>query len=218
MAIGVAAIVFAGFARTYFLRPLFFRAPLPLLLHVHGAVITSWILLFFTQTCLIAAHRVDWHRRLGIVGAALAVVLVGVVTSVIVVGQRRDFELGHPHLPGMAFQLSIVLVFAVLVATAILQRRRSDIHKRSMLLACLSILTPGIVRIPLHFIHNGGLFSLFGVLDLGILICVCVDAALHRRIHPAFVWGGMLIVVFQPLCLLLGAISVWLRFATWLVS
>jgi hypothetical protein len=95
VAIGVAAIVFAGFARTYFLRPLFFRAPLPLLLHVHGAVMTSWILLFFTQTCLIAAHRVDWHRRLGIVGTALAVVLVGVVTSVIVVGQRRDFELGH---------------------------------------------------------------------------------------------------------------------------
>lgn len=162
-------------------------------------------------------HRVDLHRRLGIFGAVLAVLVVMVVTTVIVEAQRRNFRLGHPRLAGMAFQLSIVLVFAVLVAAAILLRRRSDFHKRLMLLACLSILSPGIVRIPLRFIQSGGVFSLFGLLDLCIIVCVVVDAFNHRRMHPAFAWGGLLIIASQPLSLLLGATSAWIHVATWLV-
>ena len=68
--------VFVGFAHTYYLAGLF-RAPLPnLLVHVHGAVFTLWILLFITQTSLVAAGRVDLHRRLGILGVVVACLLV----------------------------------------------------------------------------------------------------------------------------------------------
>ena len=164
-------------------------------------------------------HRAS--RRLapapGVAGVALAVLVVMVAPTVIVEAQRRHISLAHPQLAGMAFQLGIVLVFAILVSAAILQRRRSDFHKRFMLLASLSILSPGIVRVPLHFIQGGGLFSLVGILDLLIVVCASVDAVNHRRIHPAFVWGGLLIIVSQPLSLLLGATSGWTRFATWLV-
>lgn len=212
------AIVFAGFARTYYLKAVFGTPALPLLLHVHGMVMTLWFVLFFTQARLIAAHRVDLHRRLGVCGAVLAVLIVAVVTTVIVEAQRRSVRLGHPQLAGMAFQLGIVLVFAVLVTAAILLRRRSDVHRRLMLLACLSILSPGIVRIPLHVIQRGGVISLFGLLDLCITVCVVVDAFNHRRIHPAFIWGGLLIIASQPLSLLLGTTSAWLHFARWLVS
>ena len=48
----------------------------------------------------------------------------------------------------MAFQLGIGLVFAVLVSAAILLGRRGDFHKRFMLLASLSILSPVIVGAP----------------------------------------------------------------------
>jgi len=42
--------VLVGFARTYFLAGAF-RAPVPnLLIHVHGAVFTLWIILFVSQT------------------------------------------------------------------------------------------------------------------------------------------------------------------------
>jgi hypothetical protein len=41
--------VFIGFARTYYLAGLF-RAPLPnLLVHIHGAVFSAWILLLITK-------------------------------------------------------------------------------------------------------------------------------------------------------------------------
>jgi hypothetical protein len=65
--------VFVGFARSYFLKGYFGAPPLPsLLVHVHGAVSTGWIVLFVSQILLVAQHRVGVHRRLGIMGAVWA--------------------------------------------------------------------------------------------------------------------------------------------------
>jgi hypothetical protein len=50
--------------------------PLPPLLHIHGAVFSSWMLLLIVQTSLVAAGRVDLHRRLGLLGFFLACLLV----------------------------------------------------------------------------------------------------------------------------------------------
>jgi hypothetical protein len=69
MSLLMAATVFAGFARTYFLAG-FAHAPLPnLLIHVHGAAFSYWILLLVVQASLVYAGRVDIHRRLGIAGS-----------------------------------------------------------------------------------------------------------------------------------------------------
>src|SRR5262245_48138068 len=84
MSIASIITVFVGFAPTYYLRD-YFTSPKPLtpLVHVHGLVFTCWVLLFFTQTVLIARRRVGLHRRLGIAGAALAalVVVLGLMTT-----------------------------------------------------------------------------------------------------------------------------------------
>ncbi len=79
----ILATVFIGFARSYYLAGLF-RAPLPnLLVHIHGAVFTSWIVLLTTQTSLVASGRVDLHRRLGLLGFAIAclMVILGVMVA-----------------------------------------------------------------------------------------------------------------------------------------
>jgi hypothetical protein len=60
---GMAAValiaVLVGFARTYFLAGLF-QAPLPnLLVHIHGAAFTLWIILFITQISLVTARRMS---------------------------------------------------------------------------------------------------------------------------------------------------------------
>jgi hypothetical protein len=51
LAVVAAAIVFAGFARTYYLKDLFGKPPLPSLLHLHGALFTSWLL-----SCLVRSR------------------------------------------------------------------------------------------------------------------------------------------------------------------
>jgi hypothetical protein len=70
--------VFVGFAPTYFLRTLSDRPPLPWLVHLHGVLFSTWILLLLVQTTLVAVKRTDLHRLLGVGGGALAVLMIPV--------------------------------------------------------------------------------------------------------------------------------------------
>jgi len=218
-AIVAALIVFAGFAPTYYLKSVFHTTALPTLVLVHGFVMSAWIVLFATQTWLIEAHRVDLHRRLGIFGAIMIVLIpvLGVATAI--EGARR--HAGPPGIPPLAF-LTIPLfdigVFTILAGIGLLLRRRSDFHRRLMLLATLSIMAPAIARLPFDFIRLTGPLAFFGLTDLIILVCVAIDTIRHRRLHPAFGWGLALIVVMQPLRLWLAGTSAWLHFAAWLVG
>jgi len=81
MAVVIALTAFIGFSRTFFLKEWTSSPPLPLILHIHGIVATGWILLFLSQTTLIDRHRVDLHRRLGITGVVLAVLLLVTINA-----------------------------------------------------------------------------------------------------------------------------------------
>src|ERR1700738_963593 len=78
--LGMAALllgsVFLGFARSYYLAGMF-HAPLPsVIIHVHGALFSRWILFLLAQTTLVASGRTDVHRRIGIAGFLLACLMV----------------------------------------------------------------------------------------------------------------------------------------------
>src|SRR5689334_9066629 len=89
MAITMALIVFAGFAPTYYLKYQFNGPPLDLLKMIHGAAFTGWIVLLITQTGLIAGNRRDLHRKLGVAGTGLAVVMVVLGTLLAIDALRR---------------------------------------------------------------------------------------------------------------------------------
>ena len=72
MGLAIALMVGVGFAQTYDLKAWLDPRPLTLRLHLHGLMLTGWIVLFLVQTGLIAARRLTVHRRLGMAGAALA--------------------------------------------------------------------------------------------------------------------------------------------------
>jgi hypothetical protein len=219
VAVFIPVIVLAGFARTYYLKGLFGTPALPgLLVHLHGIVMTSWVVLFVVQVWLVAARRTRVHQRLGVLGATLAalVILVGVLTAIN--AAARGSSPGPPPLQFLVVPLGDMLVFAILIGTALHFRRRIEIHKRLMLLAALNLLAPAIARIPLQFIETGGPLAFFGLTDLCVLACVVFDTVKHRRLHPVFVWGTLLIVASQPLRLMLAGTDAWMRFASWLVG
>lgn len=217
MASAAVATVFVGFARTYYLRPYFAAPPLMPLLQLHGIVFTSWLALYLTQTILVAAHRTDIHRRLGLVGAALAVlmIVVGAATAIIRAKQGATPPGGPPPLVFLTVPLGDILVFASLVGAGFYFRRRADVHKRLMLLATVSILAAAIARLPFDLLKAGPP-AFFGLTDLFIVACLLYDLIARGRIHRATAWGGLLIVASQPLRLLVGSTHAWLAFATWL--
>lgn len=223
-AIAAALIVFSGFARTFYLKGLFDTPALSTLHWVHGTMMTLWLGMFIAQVSLVAAGRTDLHRRLGIVGALLALTMIVLNTLTGIDAGRRGAvpppaaAAGITPLMFMAVPLIDVVVFAVLIGAGLWNRRRRDVHKRLMLLATLGILTPGIARIPLAILQQGGLPAFFGMTILAVLICAAIDTALHRRLHPAFLWGGGLIILSVPLRIKLAGTAVWTQFAGWLIA
>ena len=217
-AVMMIVIVFAGFAYTYYLKELFGTPALPGLLHLHGLVMTLWFALFLVQVSLVAAGRVDLHRRVGVVGALLAALVVVVGVSTAINAARLGHTPGPPPLVFLTIPLGDMLVFPALIGAGLYYRRRSDFHKRFMLLSSLSLLTAAIARIPLSFITAGGLPLFFGLTDLCIITCVAYDTVKNRRLHPAFGWGLLFIVASQALRFMLAGTAAWAQFAAWLVG
>ncbi len=211
-------IAVIGFARSYYLKWLFGTPPLPILLHVHGVIMSSWCLLFGAQTYLVATQRVRLHRRLGILGAALGVlvVVVGAYATVKATAREvRDHVIHQFHFL-FGFNLVNLLVFAILVATALALRRRADFHKRLMLLATVTMLAPAIARIVLLVTHDGVAQIL--AFDSCILTCIAADTMRHRRLHPAFGWGGVFVLGSLDLTFIELKAKWWLPFVAWVFS
>lgn len=218
MSIAIAIVVFAGFSRTWFLRPYFPQAqPLIPLLVLHGVIFSSWIALFVTQTSLVAARRTRTHMRLGIAGGVLVclMVIVGTITAIV----RAKGPSPVPGVNPLAFltiPLGDMLVFSILTAAAFYFRRKADVHKRLMLLATIGILPAAVARLPFDFIQNVGPLAFFGLSDLFIVPCLIYDLISRGRPHRATVLAAILIVSSHPLRLIIGGTHAWLVFATWL--
>jgi uncharacterized membrane protein YozB (DUF420 family) len=217
MAVAAALTVFVGFARTYYLRNVFGASELPTLVHVHGVVATCWILLFLTQASLIASRRTHIHRRLGVAGAVLAVVMVVVGYLTAIEGARRGVTPpgGPPPMAFLSVPLGTILAFAVLAAAGISQRRRSETHKRLMLLATIAVLTPALARIGRLVGTDGPPIAIGGTCAF-VLVCMLYDRLAHGRVHPAFLWGGILLMLSLPARFAIGATDAWRPVAEWL--
>jgi hypothetical protein len=212
-------VVFAGFARSYYLKGVFGAPALSPLLHIHGLVMSAWFLLFVVQVWLVEARQVAVHRRLGYAGAVLAVlvVAVGTLAGITAAGLGRSPP-GVPPLAFLAIPLGDMCVFAILMALGMAYRQRGDAHKRWMLLASLSMLTAAYARIPLEFIGRGGLPLFFALTDATVIVCVLIDTWKHRRLHPVFGWGLALLVGSQVFRFWFSGTETWMRFAGWLTS
>jgi hypothetical protein len=218
MAAVCATVVFVGFAPTYYLRSFTARPPLPPLVHLHGAVSTGWILLFLIQATLVSLHRTDVHRRLGIAGAVLAgVVLVMGWLTAIDAARRGVAPPGAPPQPGfLAIPLGTVLSFAVLAAAGLWNRRRSETHKRFMLLATIAILTPALARFRFYGVGEGPVTAIIGTLAL-IAVCFIYDRWAHGRVHPAFAWGGAFLTATLIGRFALAWTDAWRAVGAWLI-
>jgi len=198
-ALGIVALVFAGFARSYYLRAFLSARHLTPLAHVHGVLMTGWIVLFVTQARLIARRRVALHRRLGVLGAALAavIVIVGSLTVAAAVHRRfPDAGLTRFERIFVEFDGLSLWVFGALVLAAIVERSRRDLHKRLMLCATVALLPPAIGRIAEYLLPAGGwnLLIAAAATVTFALVCAAADVLRNGRVHPAMACGTAAVI------------------------
>ena len=185
--------VFLGFAPTYYLRPPE-SVPIPRYLHVHGAAMTAWFLLLLLQSLLIATGRRSIHRRTGIAGAVIAVVITLVNPFVVVWGVPKGLALGMP-IDLVTFitiaDLSAMVVFAVLTGLALAWRRHPEAHSRMLLLASIAMSGPAFGRLSIN--TTGTLAGLSIQVVLPLLIALH-DRIVTKRVHPATTWGSIAVI------------------------
>jgi hypothetical protein len=221
MAIAMALACFAGFAPSYYLKAHFGTPALKPLIHVHGLLFTTWMLLLIVQTSLVAAGRVQLHRRLGFAGAVLVVLMVASGAAVAYM-RGKTVTPGIPHeavLGFLAIAVVALIVFPILIGAAVYFRRNAGAHKRLMLLGTTVFLTAAVHRLLMWLIDPAVSPPVFyGATDLFIVAMGVYDLISRGRIHAATLWGGLLIIVAQAASLLLAGSTMWMTFAHWITG
>jgi len=218
MALVMLVTVFVGFAHTYYLAGVF-HAPLPsLIIHLHGAAFSCWILLLVAQTSLVSAGRVDIHRKLGIAGFLLAFLMVTLGVLAATDSLRRGT--GPSGLDAQFFYvipLTDMLIFATLVFFAFRARTNPPAHKRLIFVATTGLLIAAIARWPFVLVHRKPMMAaLASYIFLGTL--VAYDLWSTRKVHRATLWAGAFLIFVQQIRIPIGKTAAWHAIAAWAQS
>jgi hypothetical protein len=208
------ATVLFGFAKTYFMAGMI-SAPLPNgLIHVHGAVFTSWMVLLAVQEVLIAGRKITWHKQLGLVGFGLsiAMLVLGVLAAT---DSMRRGEDGHSGLGAETFYvipITGIVTFAILVYLAYKDRFKPAAHKRLILIATIGIASAAVARWPVGFIQTNPPMRNLVILGF-LLLVVAYDLVSLGRVLKTTIWASVFVMVVLVGAVPLGMTPVWHAFA-----
>jgi hypothetical protein len=195
MSLVFAALVILGFSRTVNASLFHANPPRPLLLWLHGAAFSTWIVFFIAQSALVRVRKVSVHRLLGWFGASLASVMVVLGFAVAVVMTRFDISVLHQK--GVDSFLSIpfvdMIVFGSGIAMAIYWRTKPEYHRRLVFIASCHLMDAAVARFD--FIFNHSLF--YPVLDCLIAFGLVRDWVVDGRVHKVYLYALPAILVVQ---------------------
>jgi hypothetical protein len=221
------AVVLIGFSRSFYLKSYFDFPTLPVHLYLHGIALTSWFALALLQPWLIRNRQAGLHRRIGIIGAALAVSVV--LTGLWTVALRDAPEIDQYPTRAVG-NLASLLMFSSCVSFGLFFRKNPETHKRLMLLGSIPILAPALdrlARIPVMNDFWGKIlywfpappevaFAMLSFLFL-LLVVVANDLISQRRVHKGTVIGLLSIFVVAPaMTFLLVSSGIWIRMVHWI--
>jgi hypothetical protein len=217
MTVVMTAFIFAGFGLTYWI-PLASGslAPLPPVVHLHGAFYFSWMLLLVIQAVLVNTRNVRLHMSLGTFGIALGtgVFLVGALITIVSQGMSN---LNPTPVANTLAYLSVTAVvsFGALFFLAIRNKSRPDVHKRLMLFSTINLLPPGINRLYAIVMGIEGVPLLWTYLTLDALAIAMLanDWRTNGKIGGASLTGAAFVLAPQLLYPALVDSAAFARFA-----
>jgi hypothetical protein len=173
--------------------------------HVHGAIMTSWLLVFLTQGILAAKGNLKFHRRLGLFSVVLGV-LVWLAMGTASVRARIAFP---PPLDSflwdvLLIELSAMNLFGLFFTWGILVRKKAAAHKRLLFFATMVLLQAAVDRTSWLPGMDSALYVRFIYLDALIIPLLIYDLITMRRIHKMTMIGSMIIIMVQ-----IGVTNTW---------
>jgi hypothetical protein len=166
----------------------------PLVVHLHAAVMASWVSLLAVQATLSLAGRMDLHRKWGAASQVVAPLVLIMLIAITVI--RQNAAAGTPAGPIvnniLLVQIRSIVLFPIFFIWALRTRRTDpEMHKRMMLLATLMLLDAAIAR--MSWLPYNEFPKRYLAVHIYLLLLL-VPALLHdlirrERIHRAWVWG-----------------------------
>jgi hypothetical protein len=196
MSLLIAAVVVYGFSQTVgdnLFHPAIRR---PLLLSIHGACFSAWVLFFIFQSALVRTRNVRLHKRTGWFGAGLAALMIPLGLTIAVVMGRFDVHVLHQQdeVPFFLVPLFDIVAFTSTIVPAILLRRKPELHRRFILIATCILTSAAFGRFPTNFFPPAYFYS--GV-DALILLGALRDLVVNRRIHKVYLYALPLLFAAQ---------------------
>ena len=196
MAIFLVAVVFLGFAPSFYLKGIVPPYPrpnptLPPAVVLHGVIFTIWMAIIVIQTQLIAGRRHEVHMRLGKLAMIFAVLMIPVMylAAVWQVARATQPPFTDP-LTWTIVPLAVIVPFAVMVWNGWIRRRDAPWHKRSMLCAAILVVAgPSIGRLPIAPPTVTG-FTVLVLLGFLLFVPLILwDRRTLGTVHPATMLG-----------------------------
>lgn len=196
-------LVLVAFTPTFYLAERFGAASYPAYLVLHGLLLTLWFIALFVQSTLIAEHRIDLHRRLGIIAALIG---VGVVPAGLAaaLGFPSRLVAAEGELPAVIERLGTVVwgnvgmlsAFSLLLGGALAVRRNDGWHRRLMLIAGISLTGPAFARIARFERFDGIAEAPLIAAGTALLVAMLFAADLRSRgrLHPASLIGSAVMI------------------------
>jgi hypothetical protein len=203
MSLLIAGIVVWGFSHT--VNDVLFHPaiPRPVLLWIHAAVFSGWVVFYILQSALVRTHNVKLHRRLGWFGAGLAGAMVPLGLAIAVIMGRFDKHVLQVTDADQFLSIPFgdILVFGVCASLAVAWRRRPDLHRRLLFLATCVLLEAPFDRFDYIYDHDLGFVCVDGVILLGVIRDLVVDRRIHKvywaALPPIMAVQGILVYLYR---------------------
>jgi len=196
MSLLIAVVVVYGFSHTINENLIHPAIPRPFILYIHAAVFSTWLVFYIFQSVLIRTHHVALHRLTGWFGVALGVTMpvLGISTAI----AMARFNTVRLHYPGAAEFLIIpffdIICFTIPFALAIYWRKKSEFHRRLILIATCALTSAAFGRFPPQIMPYVWFYA--GV-DILILLGVVRDLIVNRRVHQVYLYALPAFIVAQ---------------------
>jgi len=229
MAVVFLLVTFGGFTPSYWARLASGGFHPPPIMHIHGALLFAWSAFYLAQTAWVASGRTPMHRAWGLAGIALfTLVLCSIVILKITILRLDEARgLGEASRRFSAVAICALPMMIGMFGLAIANVKRPDIHKRLMYVLMAGMTVPAIGRVFLALLaHTGALdggpspsFVALPpaiVAELFIVAAVVHDWRAGRRLHPAYLYGGLTLLLVTGFSVLISYTSWWLGIAAYL--
>ena len=188
----------------------------PPIVHLHGALMLSWLLVYVNQTRLASNGDLLLHRKLGLWSIALAAaVWISMFVATIAAFRRIEPASNDFMASVLLIQIGTAVVFPLLIAVGLHFRKDAGWHRRMMTLAALLLLQAAVDRmwwipdegLPMFWHHAIRLYVL-------MIPLYAFDLMSLRRIHPATILGTVVIVAMHTIVSAYWNDAGWIERAT----